>query len=368
MGFESGTVSFRLFALPRQLPDDAISRFAAYAAGGLEAVTSEESAGWVTGRHLLDRAITEASLSYAGYLRVTLRQAQRRIPVSLLQAECRMEELAAQAAGGGLFPNRRKRQEIRQAVQERLLPAMPPQLKGIPVVHQPGSPVLYAGAMNQHACDLLVARFTQTMGFPLYPVTPEQAAHDLRQVDVLDLPPVSFSPDLDDGLMAPQAGRDFLTWLWFQAETHPDGIPLPDIGRLAILLEGPLTFMHEGGGAHVTVLRKGEPTGSAEAKTCLLSGKKLKQAKLTFGLPGDQFWAFTFDADAFLFRGVALRDEEGALDPMSRFQSRMRQIERLREMLLALYDRFLEERTHKAGWPGAKKQIREWARARSARV
>jgi hypothetical protein len=37
-------------------------------------------------------------------------------------------------------------------------------------------------------------------------------------------------------------------------------------------------------------------------------------------------------------------------------------------MLFALYDRFLEERIDKAGWPGAKKKIREWAKSRSARV
>ncbi len=367
MGFESGTIGFRLFYLPRPLPDDAVKRFAAHAASGLEAIQAEESAGWVTGRHLLDRNITEESISYAGYLRITLRIGQRKVPASLLQAECRMEELAAASAEGQSFLNRRKRAEIRQAVQERLLPTMPPQLKGIPVVHQPGSKILYAGAMSDHQCDLLTARFKETMGFSLYAVNPETAADQLRKVDVQDLPPVSFSPDVDDGLMEAQPGRDFLTWLWFQAESAKTGIPLPEIGKLAILLEGPLTFMHEGGGAHVTVLRNGEPIGSAEAKTCLMSGKKLKQCKLTFGL-NDELWKCAFDADAFVFRGVSVPEEEGNLDPMSRFQSRMRQVDRFREMMLALYDRFLEERTDKAGWPGAKKKIREWAKSRSARV
>lgn len=367
MGFESGTVGFRLFYLPRPLPDDAVKRFAAHAACGLEGIQAEETAGWVTGRHLLDRAITEESISYAGYLRITLRQGQRKIPASLLQAECRMEELAAQASEGRAFLNRSKRAEIRQAVQERLLPNMPPQLKGIPVVHQPGAPVLFAGAMSDAQRDLLGTRFQQTMGYHLFAVTPESAAEQLRKVDVQDLPPVSFSPDVDDGLMEAQPGRDFLTWLWFKSESGNGKIPLPGIGALAVLLEGPLTFMHEGGGAHVIVLRNGEPVGSAEAKTCLLSGKKLKQCRLTFGL-GDELWKCMFDADGFVFRGVTVPEEQGSLDPMSRFQSRMRQLDRFREMLFALYDRFLEERIDKAGWPGAKKKIREWAKARLARV
>jgi hypothetical protein len=367
MGFESGTIGFRLFYLPRSLPDDAVARFAAHAAPGLEAIQAEESAGWVTGRHLLDRNITEESITYAGYLRITLRQGQRKIPASLLQAECRMEELAAASSDGQTFLNRRKRAEIRQAVTERLLPAMPPQLRAIPVVHQPESGILYAGAMSEAQTDLLCTRFTQTMGFHLVPVTPETAAAQLRKVDVRDLLPVSFSPDVDDALMDVQPGRDFLTWLWFKAESGRGTIPLPDIGSLGVLLEGPLTFMHEGSGAHVTVLRNGEPIGSAEAKTCLLSGKKLKQARLTFGLADEQ-WKCMFDADGFVCRGLTVPETEGSLDPMSRFQSRIRQLDRFRDMLLALYDSFLRERTDKAGWPGAKKKIREWAKARTARM
>jgi hypothetical protein len=367
MGFESGTVGFRLYYLPRPLPDDFVKRFAAHAAGGLESIQAEISAGWVTGRHLLDRNIVADSISYAGYLRITLRVGQRKIPTSLLHAECRMEEIAAAASDGQPFLNRRKRAEIRQAVQERLLPAMPPQLKGIPLVHQPGSDMLYAGAMSDAHSDLLVSRFQQTQGFSLTQVTPETAARTLRKIDVHDLMPVSFSPDVDDALMEAQPGRDFLTWLWFQAESGRGTVPLPGIGGLGVLLEGPLTFMHEGSGAHVTVLRNGEPMGSAEAKTCLLSGKKLKQCKLTFGL-GDELWKCTFDADGFICRGLSVPEESGNLDPMSRFQSRIAQIDRFRDMLLALYDRFLEERIDKSGWTGAKKKIREWAKSRSARV
>ena len=367
MGFESGTVGFRLYYLPRPLPDDFVKRFAAHAAGGLESIQAEESAGWVTGRHLLDRNITEDSINYAGYLRITLRQGQRKIPASLLQAECRMEEIAAAASEDRPFLNRRKRSEIRQAVTERLLPNMPPQLKAIPLVHQPGSEMLYAGAMSDAQTDLLSSRFQQTQGFRLIAVTPETAASQLRKVDVHDLMPVSFSPDVDDALMEAQPGRDFLTWLWFKSETGRGTVPLPDTGNLAVLLEGPLTFMHEGSGAHVTVLRNGEPIGSAEAKTCLLSGKKLKQCRLTIGL-NDELWKCMFDADGFIIRGLTVPEEGGNLDPMSRFQSRIRQMDRFRDMLLALYDRFLEERIDKAGWPGAKKKIREWAKARSARV
>ena len=38
MAFESGSMSFRLFHLPRALPEDAVKKFAAHAAPPLELV------------------------------------------------------------------------------------------------------------------------------------------------------------------------------------------------------------------------------------------------------------------------------------------------------------------------------------------
>jgi hypothetical protein len=120
MSFESGSVSFRAFMVPQPLPADIVSRVAAQAAPGLDSLRDEPVQGWVGGRHLLDRRITDDNAYYAGYLRLTLMQAVRKIPPALLKAEQTMEELAYQQANGLAFLNRKQRAEIRQEVVARL--------------------------------------------------------------------------------------------------------------------------------------------------------------------------------------------------------------------------------------------------------
>ena len=87
MPFEGGSVSFRMFFLPREMPADAVQRFQKNAVPPLDGLKADPLHGWVTGRHLLDRQITEDTASYGGYLRMTLMQAARKIPVSLFRRE-----------------------------------------------------------------------------------------------------------------------------------------------------------------------------------------------------------------------------------------------------------------------------------------
>ena len=122
MPFESGSVSFRLFHVPHKMPDDVIDRFAARAAVPLDTVSNEPMYGWVTGRHLLARHITEETATYGGYLRLALQQAERKVPPALQRAEARMEELAQLAADHKEFLNRNEKSAIRKSVTERLLP------------------------------------------------------------------------------------------------------------------------------------------------------------------------------------------------------------------------------------------------------
>lgn len=365
MSFESGTMGLRIMFLMGELPEDALARFAAHAAGGLDGVTEQVSTGWVTGRHLLDRAITEETAFYAGFLRLSLRLSWREVPASLMAAECRMEELAAAAAKGQPFVSRQDRIEIRKAVFERLLPQQAPRIEGIPLVYPPGDDVLYAGALSDRHWGILVDRFRRTTGVTLEPADSYSIARLVSKVDVHDLTPVSFSPEVDDALMEQNAGGDFLTWLWFKAESGRGVVGIPDASNLVVALEGPLTFKHEGNGSHVTVLRNGEPVGSAEAKACLLAGKKLCRCRMAFAL-GDEIWRCAFDAEAFTIRSLVVPEEQG-LDPVSLFQCRMHNLNRFRMILFALYGKFLAERTG-AEWRETVKAMRSWSSARPKRA
>lgn len=359
MSFESGTISCRAFFVPTELPGDAVDRLAAQAAPSLESLKGEAIEGWVGYRHLLDRVLSEENLYYAGYLRCTLMQAARKIPPALLKAEQKMEELAQLQATGRPFLSRKVRSEIKAQVVERLLPQMPPQLKGIDWVHSPNERMIYASCLSEKQLDAFQIHFARTMGFALVPAMPPDAALRRKQLDVDQLMPSSFSPELDDRSVHFVVGEDFLTWLWYMSEMEKGAITVDGLGDISVLIEGPLTFHMEGNGAHLTVLRKGEPLLSAEAKTALLVGKKLKNAKMNLVF-GEEAWSATLDADQFVFRGLKLPETEEKLDPLSRFQERIAKLDRFMELFFKLYDEFLARRSRREEWETEVKLIRRW--------
>ncbi len=369
MSFESGAVAFSLFHVPERLPRNAVERFAAHAAPPLKTLDVEEIRGWVGGRHLLDVPIGEENAVFAGYLRMAYLRAARKVPASLLRAHCLLEELALQRAEGLPFVKRQQRSQIRQAVLDRLLPEMPPQLKAIPFVHEPGSPWLLAQASGEVARDLFAVEFFKTTGVRIVPASAETLARERRRVDAGEWPRRSFSPEIPDEEFDAGPGRQFLTWLWFAAEEREGRADTADDGEFAFALDGPLVFFNEGDGAHETLVRRGAPTVSAEAKTCLLAGKTLRSARLMFAR-ADQEWRATFDAERFHVRGLRLPEDRGAprsWDAATRFQERMIAIGRFLDMLLALFDRFTDERNEPKVWAETVREIREWAARRKAR-
>ncbi|MEI6082736.1 MAG: recombination-associated protein RdgC [Verrucomicrobiota bacterium] len=366
MSFESGSVAFRMFYLAHPLPQDAVERFAKHAAPPLKSIGIEVAQGWVGGRHLLDVPITEDNAIYAGYLRLVLLKAERKVPTSLLRAECMLEEVAYMRAENKPFVDRKTRSEIRKQILSRLLPDMPPTLKGIPFVYDARARLVYAGALSESQTDVFTFHFHNTTGIKLIPVGVATAAAERQRVDVRDWARTSFSPEVMDEEMEDAPGLDFLTWVWFVSEARGGIFKSKEFGDVGVALEGPLLFTRAGAGAHEITLRKGLPTVSAEAKTALLSGKKLRRAKLLIAR-ADEAWSVSFDTELFVFRSLKMPEPKEVLEPVSRFQDRLLKLDAFRCILLELFDRFLAERSDAKKWNAAQKEIHQWAADRSTR-
>ena len=365
MSFESGAISFRAFYCPGGLPEDAVERFSRQALPPIDTLSRAEISGWVTGRHMLDRNITEESAYSAGYLRLDLVRAERKIPPALLRAECTMEELAVMQADGKAFLKRADKSAIKKEVTERLLPSMPPSLTGIPIVYDSNAEILYAGATTEKQTDALLLTLQGTLAKTPVPITAETAAFKLAQFDAgTMLNPTSFSPELENPLAGREIGHDFLTWLWFFSEARGGML---NVGgeQYSAMIEGPLTFFLEGDGAHITFLRKGSPLVSTEAKTCLMSGKKLTAAKITLSR-NKEMWSTTIDASEFVFRGFKIPKSE-ELDSISWFQQRMIGLGRFQTAFTAFYQKFLSERTNPDVWVATQKDIHKWVSERQTK-
>jgi hypothetical protein len=358
MAFDSGSVSFRLFYLQHSYDSSLIDAFARHAAPTIASLNRDPISGWVTGRHLLDRELTEEKCVFGPYLYAMYMKAEKKVPESLLRAHCRLEEdVELRAREVEVLP-RAVRAEVKQRIMESLLPAMPPTLSGIPIVVDFRNDLLLAGTMSDKQIDTLSPIFKETAGTLPILLTPETAALRRKQVNANDLEPVSFSPDTSlEPPIESTLGMDFFTWLWFIWEKEGGVFHLPDGHEAGFMLEGPLTFFREGQGAHEAVLRKGTPINSREAATALYCGKKLKRAKVVIA-QNDNVFSATLDAD-FGFRSLKLPKGEQA-DAAGRFQERMLFIETFWGAWLALYDRFLDLRTDPKTWPATLDAMRQW--------
>ena len=90
MGFDSGTMTFRVYEIREAIGTEIIQLFAKNVAPPIKSLGRDAITGWVGPRHLLDTDITEANCLISGYVCVTLMKAERKIPEALLRATCRL--------------------------------------------------------------------------------------------------------------------------------------------------------------------------------------------------------------------------------------------------------------------------------------
>lgn len=363
MGFDRGSIAFRVCLLPQPLPQDAVARFAANAAGPLTQVYDEPSWGWVTGRFLLETDITDESSLFGSYIHVCLRQAEKKIPGSLMTAECRLEELVQMRARKVDHLNRKAIKEIKEEVKQRLMPKMPPSVSGTYAAIDPVSGFLYVTATSERQLDLFNGFFAKAIGFDPLPMTPDNLAQVKYGVDPLSVPALNISPALEDndgatGLL----GENFLTWLWFYQESRNGILPPTRLGDFSLMIDGPLTFVAEGGGSFESSLRKGTPTNSAEARSAMMVGKKLRSARIVLARNKGEEWSCTLDASQFVIRGLRLPEGE-SLDPVDLFIDRMTSLDTFRQVLFELFHLYLKTVTDPKGRAEYQAKAKAWVEA-----
>ena len=333
MPFDRGNITFTIFELPEALPENFISLFAAKKAGTLDSVSEEPQIGWVTGHHLLDTNIDEATAQVGGCCYLALRQAVRKIPGSLLNALCRREEQAYMRANNLEYISGKLKRQIKEETVEKHIQKMPPSLSGIPFVLEPHRRLMYVGATSQAQIDLFVDNFMQTTGIEPFQLTPEYILEKELKRLAVDVPILSLEKSVTP--TEAHLGRDFLLYLWYLSETGKT-IETADYGEFEVMLEAPLCLIGDGDdpGAGEATIKKGDsPIRGAEVKAALSVGKKLRKAKLTFTRL-NQIWSGTFDADSFSFSSFAL-PEGDAQERSEVFSERVEFLDIFREVITA---------------------------------
>ena len=351
-----------MFELNGELPEDLLELFAAKKAGPLDAVDAEPQFGWVTGHHLLDTTIDEASAQMGGSYFLMLRNAVRKIPASLLNALCRREEQAYMRANNLEYVSSKMKKQIKEEAIEKHIQKMPPALSGIPMVLEPHEKLLYVGASSRTQIELFIDMFYQTLKLEPVQLGPELLLEKLFQTTAANFPRLSIDGRSDD---EPVIGRDFLMWLWFYSETVGK-LEHPQYGEFDLMIEAPLVFIgDEAQGSGETTIKKGDsPLRSAEAKAAIAVGKKLKKAKLTL-TRANQIWSGTFDADQFAFSSFKLPEGDALTNDDEVFAERVLNLSIFREAISSYFRKFADVMLGME-FPAFEKEIREWAQQRDA--
>jgi hypothetical protein len=139
-------------------------------------------------------------------------------------------------------------------------------------------------------------------------------------------------------------GEEFLTWMWFRWETDGGEFRLAGGRVVGVALDDLLTFAPPSEDETEQTLRHGLPTRTAEARTALRQGRRLRKARLLLA-EGPRQWSATLDAQAMQLSAVKLpEDAEEVESEADRTADRAANWLALQELLQGLYTLFLKER------------------------
>jgi hypothetical protein len=138
-------------------------------------------------------------------------------------------------------------------------------------------------------------------------------------------------------------GPEFLTWLWYQSEKHGGVLTIPDQDAVTLWIDDRMELESHDPSDQRNVLRGGAPSTSPEARAALKEHRKASGAKLRIA-KGEREWAFQLDAKTLDLKSVKipalLTSEED-----DKFFERVHLIEELKEVVEALFGRFIKIRT-----------------------
>jgi len=174
-------------------------------------------------------------------------------------------------------------------------------------------------------------------------------------------------------------GREFLTWLWYVAETTDARMAVPsrseDIKELEfdLWVDDRLVLESSAAMAHENVMKGGDPSRSTEASAALSVGKTVKEMKIGVNVQGFGEYTAVLHCDDLNPRSLKLpKNEDAATKEASQedlpLLVRLRQAEIFLTVVDGLFAQFLKARTEPSWEERGLKDVRGWIRARSDKV
>ncbi len=387
MGFASGTISFRRFAVIGQAPEsidqDLLDRLSEHALKDRDmGLPDEEDYGWSGGRHVLDGSFSFENNVYAESLLFGLRVDTNKVPGDLKKAYQFVEEESAAKSNPSGFISKLQKRDVKDIVRRRvdddLRSGKFRRSKLTPILWDLPSGTLLCNASGATQ-EKLLEIFERTFDLKLMPISAGSLALRMlepkgRRRDYEDARPTRFvhgpegehqHPEYPWVMKGPEPkdflGNEFALWLWHQAEAK-DGAITDDA---TVMFDRTIDLDCAYGQTGRDSLRGDGVTKMPEALDGLRSGKVPRRAGMVLDASGHQF-SLTFGAEAIAMSSLKLPEIEEAENPRVVFEERIAILREFCKTIDAMFEAFLKVRFG-GGWESQTTTIRKWIQ-KSARA
>lgn len=384
MGFASGSVSFRRFAVlgdhPETVEPVLLDKLSELALRPNDMGLPEEiEYGWSGGRHVLDGTFSFQHNVFADALLFGLRIDTNKVPNDLKKAYQIMEEDAVAATNPSGFISKQQKKDVKDTIgrkiDEELRTGKYRRSKVVPMLWDLPTRTLMA-AVGGKSMEMLLEIFERTFGLTLMPLSAGSIAlRELepqgRRRDYEDLRPTRFVPGPEGEGQYPEypwvskgpepkdfVGNEFLAWLWHEAEVRDGEIKTDGGGVISVFIDRALDLDCAYGQSGKDGLRGDGPARMPEARDGLRSGKVPRKAGLLLHASGQDF-SLTFNPEIFSIGSAKLPEVEDADTPRTLFEERISLMRDLCRVVDSLFAAFLKIRAS-GSWESQVAGIRRW--------
>jgi hypothetical protein len=384
MGFPSGSVSFRRFAVIGKSPaapeQPLLDKLSEHALRPSElGIPDEIEYGWNGGAHILDGNFSFEHNAFADALHFAMRIDTNKVPGELKKAYQIMEEEAVASTNPSGFISKNQKRDAKETVRAKLEDELRSgkyrRSKLVPVLWDLPNQTLYCAAGNT-VFEKLAELFERSFELQLQPLTSGSIALGIlepkgRRRDYEDSRPTRFVPGPNGESEYPEypwiakgpepkdfLGNEFLLWLWHEADHRSGTVVTEAAGEVTLFIDKSLDLDCAYGQTGRDSLRGDGPTRMPEAKDALRSGKLPRKAGLVLDAFKQQF-SLTLNAELLSFGTAKLPEIEDAESSRAVFEERIALLRDLCKAVDGLFETFLKSRASSA-WEGQVSGIRKW--------
>lgn len=383
MGFASGSVSFRRFAVmgesPKLADQELLDKLAEYRLQlGEFSVPDEVEYGWCGGRHILDAQFSFEHNIFADCLSFALRIDTNKVPGDLKKAYEMMEEEAVAATNPSGFISKNQKRDVKETIrgkiEEELKTGRFRRSKLVSVLWDIPNQVIYSPAGGASA-EKLMELFERTFGLTLAPLGAGALAMQLlepagRRRDYEDLKPSRFAmgpegesqfPDYPWIAKGPEPkdflGNEFLMWLWHESDARSGNVST-EAGEVTVMFDRSIDLECAYGQTGKDALRGAGSSQSPEARDAARTGKVVRKVTMLLHAGGQQY-DLSVNPEAMAVGSGKLPEVEEADTPRVLYEERIALLRDLCRALDGLYENFVKLRASSA-WEGQMTAIRRW--------